>query len=755
MNTLFDIAEDEIQIFMAEGTEHLQTLDEGFVRLEKEGQDPNLLQGLFRAAHTLKGAAGAIGHGRMQQLTHSMETAMDGLRKGTLNVSAELVDTLLVALDILRMLLNEVVEDKLSEVDTTPVVVRLSQFVGGPPPAMLKPAGPPAAAIIPAGNSSLSVRVHLAPNAFASTARAFQIILALQSVGELISVEPSLAAVETLASVSTVTAQFATPQSGEAIRRALQGIPDIETVAVGEAASASTGIPVAAPAAASALKPTHPETQRLGEYLVSTGIISHTQLESAICEQINDPHFPPALLGQTLVKQGVLSQDTLDRAIAQQMAQLKSALQAAQTGADRDRTRGKAVEQTVRIGVERLDRLMNLVGELITSRNRLHQLHSRFAERWRSENTVEELGEATQTLNRLTDQLQEEVMRARMLPVSTVFSKFPRLVRDLARQTNKHVELEMRGEDTELDRTVIEIIGDPLIHMLRNAVDHGLETPAERVAAGKKPTGLVHLSARQEEGRIIIIVEDDGQGIDGDRVAASAIRKGLLSEADVAAMTPQQKVELIFMPSLSTAKEVSNLSGRGVGMDIVRSNVEKLNGSIGVETESGKGSTFTITLPLTLAIMPALLVQVRTPRAASGAATYAVPLATVMEALHVSANEIQHVNGKPVMQLRGTVLPLVWLGDVLDLEGGRARRPTGRDYVVAIRWGKQKMGLCVDRLVGEQEVVVKPLTAIHGEDLGVSGATILGDGQVALIADVAGLFKLAGARPAYKEDAKC
>jgi two-component system chemotaxis sensor kinase CheA len=731
MDTLFNLAEDESKIFLAEANEHLQTLDGGLVRLEKDGEDANLLQAIFRAAHTLKGAAGAIGHHRMTQLTHAMETTMDGLRKGTLKVSAELVDTLLVSLDILRVLLNEVVEDQLSAVNTAPIIARLSAFAGGHPVAQAAPAGPAAPA---ASDGIVAVRVEFAPHAFASAARAFQVINALRGLGEIKHLDPGPAVMESMVEVSAVSAQLATTQSAEAIRKVIAEIPDVQQIAIGGVTSAP-GAP----------KPANPETSRLGEFLVGAGFITQAQLDEAIREQIADLHFPPALLGQTLVKQRAIEQDTLDRAIAAQMAQLKSALQAAQATAEKETARAKVVEQTVRISVERLDRLMTLVGELITGRNRLCQLHHELEQQWRSDPRVEALGEAAHNVGRLTDQLQEEVMRVRMLPIATVFSKFPRLIRDLARQTGKQVELVIRGEDTELDRTVIEAIGDPLLHMVRNSVDHGLETPAERHAAGKPAAGNVNLAARQEEGRVIITVADDGKGINGDKVAAMAVRKGLLSEAEAASLSPQQKVGLIFLPGLTTASAVSDLSGRGVGMDIVRANIEKLNGNVSVETQPGKGSVFTISLPLTLAILPALLVQVRSQRARSGLATFAVPLATVMEALHVAADDIHSVNNRPVMQHRGSVLPLVKLSEVLELEQPERRRAAPREYVVAVRWGKQKMGLRVDKLVGEQEVVLKHIAALNTEGTGLSGAAILGDGQVALIADVPGLFKLAGA----------
>ncbi len=481
--------------------------------------------------------------------------------------------------------------------------------------------------------------------------------------------------------------------------------------------------------------------QRLGDFLVTAGYVTPAQLQAAVQAQAasDEPH---PRIGQTLVRLGTLSQETLDQAIAQQIAQLRSALQASQTTPEMGRPRA---EQTVRTSVERLDSLMNLVGELITGRNRLYQLHRVFEQRWHGDERVEELGEAALNLGRLTDQLQEEVMRIRMLPISSVFNKFPRLVRDLARQTGKQVELVMRGEDTELDRSVIESISDPLIHMLRNAVDHGLETPEARRAAGKPEQGTVLLTARHEEGRIILTVEDDGHGIDVERVKASALRKGLLTEAEAAGLTPAQAIDLIFAPGLSTAKTVSGLSGRGVGMDIVRSNIERLNGTITVDTTPGAGTKFQIALPLTLAIIPALLVQSGASAGGVQLPVFAIPLPSVMEALQLGADDIHTVHGRPVTLLRGNVLPLLRLDEALGFQPAGEAAPAGREYVVAVRWAHATMGLRVSRLVGEQEVVIKSLGPLVGETAGGAGAAILGDGQIALIADVPGLFKLAGA----------
>ncbi len=685
MDLAFDIEEDELHIFLAEADEHLQTLDEGLVRLEREGDDPELLQAIFRAAHTLKGSAGAIGHQRMAELTHAMETVLDGLRKHTLAVSADLVDVCLESLDALRGLRNEVIERRASPVDIAPLVERLLQMAAPIPSGDKGPQAEASVPMHPSSSAIYAIHVEIAPDSFASAARAFQVLLALQSLGDVLELEPSQAVIETAAPVQRVTARLASSHSPEEIRQALTDIPEITNVTV------------------------------------SGGQRAEDDGQATQDKGVGAPGMAPAERAR-----GVASHTT---------------------------------EKTVRTSVERLDSLMNLVGELITDRNRLFQVRSNFEQRFRGDPQVEDLIQTTLHISRITDQLQEEVMRIRMLPIANVFNKFPRLVRDLARKAGKQVELVIRGEETELDRSVIEEISDPLIHLLRNAVDHGLETPEERRAAGKPERGTILLTARHEESRIILTVEDDGRGIDVERVKASAVQKGLLTEAEAAALSHDEAINLIFKPGLSTARVVTDVSGRGVGMDIVRANIERLNGTILVETWPGQGTQFQIALPLTLAIIPALLVRV-------SESTFAIPLATVMETLRVPLAGIQTVKGKQVTQLRQRVLPLVRLSQVLGFcpgdkgrrteDGGHSSfvfRPpssvsTGGngqryEYVVAMRWGRLEMGLLVDALVGEQELVIKPLGGLIGETPGVSGAAILGDGRVALIVDVPGLFKLA------------
>jgi two-component system chemotaxis sensor kinase CheA len=326
-------------------------------------------------------------------------------------------------------------------------------------------------------------------------------------------------------------------------------------------------------------------------------------------------------------------------------------------------------------------------------------------------------------------------MSIRMLPVANVFSKFPRLVRDLARKSGKQIDLVIQGQETELDRSVIDEIADPLIHLIRNAADHGLETPAERRKAGKPETGTIRLTARHEQGRILITVADDGRGIDRERVRQRAVEKELITEKEAAILSDDEALDLIFLSGLSTAERVSEVSGRGVGMDIVRSNIERVNGAIQIETSLGQGTCFTIDLPLTLAIVPSLLVRV-------GRSIFALPLVAILETLRIQSAGIQTIRSRPVILLREQVLPVIQLAQLFNLA---STRRDAHQYVVVARSAKSSLGLVVDDLIGEEEVVVKSLGGIIGEIPGISSAAILGDGQVALIVDVQGIFKLASA----------
>ncbi|MDQ2800867.1 MAG: chemotaxis protein CheA, partial [Armatimonadota bacterium] len=396
--------------------------------------------------------------------------------------------------------------------------------------------------------------------------------------------------------------------------------------------------------------------------------------------------------------------------------------------------KASAQSQTIRVEVSRLDSLLNLVGELVIERAQIHRIGEELHRRFPRDEEAAQLLETTHRIARVTAELQDQIMRARMLPIDGVFQRMPRMVRDLAQKTGKEIKFEMSGGETELDRTVLEVLSDPLIHLLRNSVDHGVEPPDARAEAGKPVIGLVTLSARHEENHIVIEIEDDGRGMDPQKLKESAVRKGLITEASAGAMSDRDAMGLIFASGFSTAATLSDISGRGVGMDIVKSNLEKVGGRILVDSVIGRGSRFTIHLPLTLAIVRAVLVE-------AGGGTYVLPLGNVVEMLRLGASEGETarrtLGGQAVINLRGRTVPLANLAEMLcgSLEATHPEHISDEAYVVVVGAGDRQIGLCVEALVGEQEVVIKSVGALLGEVPGLSGATILGDGRVALIVD--------------------
>lgn len=394
----------------------------------------------------------------------------------------------------------------------------------------------------------------------------------------------------------------------------------------------------------------------------------------------------------------------------------------------------KEKEQSIRVDIERLDSVMNLIGELVLARNRMMVLGTKL-NAWNAENElVTQMDEGISQLDLVTTDLQLAVMKMRMQPIAKVFNKFPRMVRDLARQSNKEIELVITGEETEIDKTVIEEIGDPLVHLVRNSVDHGLETREDRAAAGKNPVGTIRLVAYQEGQHIVISVSDDGKGIDPARIKKSAVEKGLITQAEADNLGVREALNLIFIPGFSTAKVVSNISGRGVGMDVVKTNITKINGTISIDSEVGRGSAMTFRLPLTLAIIQVLTVE-------AGGEYYGIPLSMVIENIRVRREEIKNVDGKEVINIRDRVFPLVRLGKLVSSRD--ALDASQWQYIVLLGIGEKNVGIVVDRLQGQEEIVMKSMGEYLKGTAGVAGACINGDGNVILVLDVAGLVAAA------------
>ncbi len=392
------------------------------------------------------------------------------------------------------------------------------------------------------------------------------------------------------------------------------------------------------------------------------------------------------------------------------------------------------MDKTVQIHVDRLDALLDLVGEMVTDRTRLLQVEETMRARYGKAEQITALRDIVSHLGKMIDQLQEEVMQARMMPISSIWDKFPRLVRDAARAAGKQVNLDLRGEATELDRSILAAINDPLIHLLRNAVDHGIETPEVRALSGKTPAGTILLTAEHQEGQVIITIRDDGQGINPERTRRAAVRHGLLSEEEAAHLGDEESIALIFRPGLSTSERVTETSGRGVGLDVVRTNVSRIGGSVAVETDQGQGTTFRISLPLTLAIMQTMLV-------ALGDDVYAIPMTSIVESMYVDDVQVNTVKGSRAIRWRDTILPLLALNSFFA--NPYRQEAHGKAAIIAVAWGKLQAGLVVDRIIGKQEIVVKPFGSIIGTAPGLSGCTIMGNGRIALIVDVPGLINAA------------
>ena len=438
---------------------------------------------------------------------------------------------------------------------------------------------------------------------------------------------------------------------------------------------------------------------------------------------------PASSVSEPVVSQAAETQGGLSEMLGKMKEVTSRTVQAASKSTPGKAPGAKEEDQTVRVETRRLDHVMNLVGELVLGRNRLMKLGFGLEEQYENEPQVRELGATLAQLNLVTSDLQLAVMKTRMVPIRKVFAKFPRLVRDASNKLGKQVRLELKGEDTEVDKSVADELGDPLVHLVRNSMDHGLEPAVERLANGKDPEGYVRLAASQEGNSIVIRIEDDGRGLQVEKIKGKALEKGLVSEADLTTMGPREMMNLIFLPGFSTAEQVSDLSGRGVGMDVVRTNISRMNGSIELDSEPGKGSLITIKLPLTVAIIQALMVEVE-------CCTFAIPLASVIEAVKVTKEEIKTINGQPVLNLRERILPLLNLAEKFQIPGDSSSEECN---VVVVAIGERRFGVVVDRLRAQEEVVIKSLGEFLSEVKGVAGATITGDGKVVLILDMADL----------------
>jgi two-component system, chemotaxis family, sensor kinase CheA len=670
----FDLAADDQALFLAEIDEILERLEASLVELERSPDDQPLLNEIFRAAHTIKGNSATIAHTRMTALTHAMETRLDDVRNGTSTVTPQLIEALLKAVDVLKLLRDEVETHVPADVDVdaaASAVERRARLRAAAPVPRIAELGAATSAELASTPSELLAgathrfRMVLEEGPWAAV-RALQALMALGEHGRIVLSQPTQAQIEAKdAQVGTTLVVTVESEASEQTQLdALRTVPEIASIAVETFGSRDP-----------------------------TQIATNFRERAMLSAEPTQPSASPTVAA-------------------------------------------RAAAKTIRIDVAHLDDLLNLVGELVIDRTRLAQLGSSLVDQFGDHRLLADLLQTALHIGRITDELQDQVMKSRMLPVEAVFNRLPRVVRDLCSKQGKDVEFIVQGKDTELDRSVIEEIGDPLLHLIRNALDHGIETPEKRLSVGKPAVARLRLTARHADSFIMISLEDDGNGIDLDAVKRKAVERGVMSQEYADRASDEEAIDLIFAPGLSTAETVSDLSGRGVGMDVVRANVERINGTVEVQTRKGQGTTFTIRLPLTLAIVQALLVRV-----AGG--IYALPIHAVTETLRIEPHQVYRINSREAIQLRETVLPLVPLrqvfGIALDDEPEEVASDGSR-LVVAVHTSTRQVGLIVEGLVGEQEVVIKPLGYLVGGVPGVSGAAILGDGSVALIVDVPALI---------------
>lgn len=698
-----------LEIFIDETQEHLQDLSQHLMILEEEPENADTINEIFRAAHSLKGMAGTMGYKRMQHLTHIMENVFSEIRNGKMNVTSDLVDILFDCLDALQAYLDNIQQtaDEGTE-DNEPIIARLNAFLESEGKPEEKPAPAPAVAeeAKEAQNSApidmkfeefevnaikealakkfhvYKVDVKIDESCILKAARAFLVFKAIEELGEIVKSNPSVQDIEDEKFEFEFCIIMFSQEELEKVTKAVENVSEIKEVKAVEITEAPQ---IDSTEAAKEEKEPEEETKQ----------------ESKAETETTAPAKANASAAATPAK--------------------------AKTTAPGKTMPGKpVVSRSVRVDIEKLDVLMNLVSELIIAKNGLVSASSS-SDGAKSQGFNEEI----EYLERVTTNLHESVMKVRMMPIETVTQKYPKMIRDLSKKLNKQMKLYITGEDTELDRTVIDEIGDPLMHLLRNSADHGLENAELRVERGKDPVGNIYLNAFQDGNSVIIEVRDDGNGIDTEKVRNKALEKGTITQEQAEVMTDKDIVDLLFRPSFSTSEKVTDVSGRGVGLDVVKTKIEALGGDIDVKTALGEGSCFSIRLPLTLAIIQALMVEL-------GEEKYAIPLETIQTIEDISVNDIKYVQSKEVINLRGSVIPIVRLDTILEIEPVQKEDDDDDNLtVVIINKGDKQAGLVVDRLIGQQEIVIKSLGKyINNNSKIISGATILGDGEVALILDV-------------------
>lgn len=684
-----------LEIFIDETKEHLQTLNDQVLIMEQDPENVDTVNEIFRAAHSLKGMAGTMGFKRMQRLTHDLENVFSEIRNGKMSVTPDIVDIVFKCLDALEGYLANIQESADEGTEDNEEIINLlnAALTGGVKqpeipeenevvPTVHAPVGNDGAdkrkflqlpiadfeanamkEAIEKGLNVYGVTVYIQETCILKAARAFLVFKGIESVGEVIKSEPSVQDIEDEKFDFDFSMFIISEKSAEQVTKVIANVSEIQEVIL------------------------EPYTPGKTPVVSSVEVKEEVKEEKAVEEKADAP------------KEAVTEKK---KPVA-------------------DAKKKPVVNRSVRVDIEKLDDLMNLVSELIIAKNGLVAASAN-----EDGEQTQQFNEQIEYLERITTNLHESVMKVRMVPIESVVNRFPRMIRDLSKKLNKEMELIMTGEETELDRTVIDEIGDPLMHMLRNAADHGLESTLDRIKKGKPKAGTIRLDAYQDGNNVTIEVTDDGGGIDVEKVKASAIKKGAITEEQAEMMSDKDAIDLLFQPAFSTADKVSDVSGRGVGLDVVKSKIEGLGGDVEVRTVLGEGSTFIVRLPLTLAIIQALMVEVRDEK-------YAIPLNSIVTVEDIPSTDVKLIQNKEVITLRGSVIPLVRLDQVLDSEPLEEEQENL--VVVIVKKGDKQAGLVIDNLIGQQEIVIKPLGKYIYIHKMFSGATILGDGEVALIID--------------------
>ncbi|RED41425.1 chemotaxis protein CheA [Paenibacillus sp. VMFN-D1] len=682
-----------LSMFIDESNDHLQSLNENMLLLEQTPNDLSIVQIIFRSAHTLKGMAATMGFEDLASLTHQMENVLDLVRNEKLVMQDFIFDTLFKGLDALEAMVEDITQGGEGKADVSAIVADLQAIVRGEAPSAgsAKSAGSAPAkqetntAIqldefqysvlqqsIGEGHRVLYIDVAIRDDCQLKAVRAYMVFDLLEKSGEVIKSHPTVQDIEQEKFEKSFSLYYITQKDPAELKQQILNVSEIDQASVVEL--------------------DHESLQQMAEMGAASA-----QSAAAVAEETKPDTAAPVAAAPA--------------AESKENKPAAAAKPAAKTGG--------APARTIRVDIERLDVLMNLFSELLIDRVRLEQLAS--------EVQNHALTETVEHMSRVSSDLQNIVLKLRMVPVDTVFSRFPRMVRDLAKSLDKKLELVITGAETELDRTVIDEIGDPLVHLLRNAVDHGIESPQDRVAAGKPETGTVHLRAFHSGNHVFIEIEEDGRGIYRDNVLKSALKKGIVTEEEAKGMSDEQVHQLLFAPGFSTAEKISDVSGRGVGLDVVKAKITSLGGQVTIYSTPGKGTNFSVQLPLTLSIIAAMLVKM-------GSEKYAIPLSSIVETGIVKKEQIRQVHGNKMVDFRGSMIPLISLSRIFEVPDFNEEDESETEIIV-IHKGDRLAALAVDEFIGQNEIVLKNLGKYLPQIKGISGATILGDGQVALILD--------------------